>query len=74
MKPLSVYYDQELRTHPGRVVTQHQTVPFFGQAFVRATTMSTAINVFKKTGILFFNSGVFDNHDFAAAGTTSGGI
>jgi hypothetical protein len=55
MKPLSIYYSNEvkkwLRSHPARVVTQFQTAALFGQAFINAATMSTAINAFRATGI-----------------------
>ncbi|KAJ4425615.1 hypothetical protein ANN_27811 [Periplaneta americana] len=48
MKPLSVFYDQEvavwLRSNPGRVVTQFQVAKLYDSAFVRAATMITAIN------------------------------
>lgn len=53
MKSLSTYYDQTislwLRSNPGRVVTTSQAEEIFGKA-----TMSSAINGFKKCGIMAF--------------------
>lgn len=74
MKPLSTYYDQEvsnwLRSHPGRVVTIYQIAEIFGNAFVRAATMTTAINGFSATGIWPCNPHIFSESDFLAASTT----
>ena len=51
MKPLSVYCSDALkywlRSHPDRLVTQYK----IGGLFVRAATMETAINDFRKTEI-----------------------
>ncbi|KAJ4440821.1 hypothetical protein ANN_10667 [Periplaneta americana] len=74
MKPLSVFYDQEvaiwLRSNPGRIVTQCQVSKLHGSAFVRAATMITAINGFRKTGIWPVNPYVFGEHDYAPSETT----
>lgn len=74
MKPLSTFYDHEvsgwLRTNPGRVVSMYQIAKLYGNAFVKAATMSTAINGFKKTGIWPVNQGVFEDHDYAPSETT----
>lgn len=68
MKPLSLYYDDEvrkwLRTNPGRVVTFHQLSALFSAAYVRAATMQTAINGFRKTGVWPVDSSVFSDADF----------
>jgi hypothetical protein len=54
MKPLSTYYGSAVTTwlciHPERVVTKYQ-IELFGTAFIRAATMTAAINNFRKTGI-----------------------
>ncbi|KAJ4440802.1 hypothetical protein ANN_10648 [Periplaneta americana] len=74
MKPLSVFYDQEvaiwLRSNPGRVVTQFQVSKLYGSAFVRAATMITAINGFRKSGIWPVNPYVFGEHDYAPSENT----
>ncbi|KAI4454088.1 dde superfamily endonuclease [Holotrichia oblita] len=48
MKPLSAYYDDEvrkwLRTYPGRVVTFQQITSLFSAAYLRAATITTTIN------------------------------
>lgn len=74
MRPLSVFYDAEvsgwLRTNPGRVVSVFQIAKLFGNAFIKAATMSTAINGFRKTGIWPCNPNIFTDADFLAAETT----
>jgi len=75
MKPLSVYYDKEitnwLRSHPGEVVNLKHVAEIFGLAFVKAATMTTAMNSFKSTGIFPFNPDVFKDSDFVASDTTN---
>ncbi|CAI6356809.1 unnamed protein product [Macrosiphum euphorbiae] len=75
MKPLSTYYDKEttnwLRNHGGDVVTLKQLAEIFGLAFIKAATMTTAINGFQKTGICPFNPDIFNDLDFMAAETTN---
>lgn len=75
MRPVSVFYDQEvaiwLRTNPGRVVTQFQIAKLYGNAFIKAATMATAVNGFRKTGIWPLNPTVFGEHDFAPSETTN---
>lgn len=75
MKPLSTFYEGEvsswLRANPGRVVTQFQIAKLFGNAFVKAATMATAINSFRKTGIWPTDRNVFTDVDFVAAETTN---
>lgn len=74
MKPLSIYYDDEvrkwLRTNPGRIVTFYQLSALFSAAFIRAATMSTAINGFKKTGVWPVDPNVFSDADFLPSATT----
>lgn len=75
MKPLSTYYDKEatnwLRNNGGNVITVKQVAEIFGLAYIKATSMSTAINAFKKTGIWPLNPDVFTDVDFMAAETTN---
>ena len=75
MKPLSIYYDQELekwlRNHPVRVVTTFQVAKLFGIAYTEAATAQTAINGFKKTGLFPTNRDIFEPHDFASCQPTN---
>lgn len=75
MKPLSTYYDHAasnwLRSHPGRVITMFQISEIFGQAYMQAATMSTAVNGFRKCGIWPYNQDNFSDVDFIAAETTN---
>ena len=63
MKPLSTYYDHNirkwLRTNPGCVVTQFQMAALFGSAYLEAATMTNVINGFQKAGIWPVNRNVF---------------
>lgn len=74
MRPLSTYYSAEvkkwLREHPGRVVTPYQVAKLFGNAYLQAATMLTAINGFKKCGIWPVDRNVFTEADFLTADTT----
>ena len=74
MKPLSCYYDEAariwLRSHPGRVITIHQIALLFGGAYLKAATTITAVNGFRKTGIVPFNPAVFNDADFAGSHPT----
>jgi hypothetical protein len=74
MKLLSTYYADSmkswLRSHPGRVVTQYQITGLFGKAFLKAASMETAVNGFRKTGIWPVQRDVFTEVDFLAAETT----
>lgn len=75
MRPLSTYYDHAasnwLRSHPGRVITMFQISEIFGQAYMQAATMSTAVNSFRKCGIWPYNQDNFSDADFIAAETTN---
>jgi transposase-like protein len=74
MKPLSVYYDDEirkwLRSNPGRVVTLHQISSLFSAAYLRAATMTTALNGFKKNGVWPVDMSIFSDADFLPSDTT----
>ncbi|KAK9872061.1 hypothetical protein WA026_015308 [Henosepilachna vigintioctopunctata] len=59
-----------LRSNLRKVVTQFQVVETFGQAFIRAATMPTAINSFKTCGISLYNAHIFSEDDFIAAEAT----
>ncbi|XP_072388730.1 uncharacterized protein [Diabrotica undecimpunctata] len=75
MKPLSKYYEDEirkwLRCNPGKVVTLFQIASLFGTAFIQAAAMSTAINGFRKTGIWPCDMNVFKDEDFLPSATTN---
>lgn len=74
MKPLSTYYDQELtnwlRSNPGKIVTMFKIAEILSKAFLRAATMLTAINGFKKTGIYPYDPNIFPDSVFEASVTT----
>nr|CAH7753502.1 unnamed protein product [Callosobruchus chinensis] len=74
MNALSTYYSKEINVwlwgHPGRVVSQFVIAELFGNAFIKAATMSTAINGFRKIGVWLFNPDVFSDDDFAPSETT----
>lgn len=74
MKPLSNYYESEvrkwMRCNPGKVVTLHQISTLFGAAFLNAASMKTAVNGFKKTGIWPPDPTVFSEVDYLPASTT----
>ena len=71
MKPLDVsffrslknWYNIEiekfLRTHPGQAITVHHVSKPVNASFVAASTMSTAVNGFRKAGIWPCNRHVF---------------
>jgi len=69
MKPLNTYTDQVITTwliknHSYRVVTQFQLAAIFDEAYIKATTMRTAMNGFKQTGIYPTDRHVFVDIDF----------
>lgn len=74
MKPLSNYYEDEvrkfLRSNPGKVATLHHLSQLFGAAYTRAATMSNAVNGFRKTGIYPTDMHVFSDDDFLPSATT----
>lgn len=76
MKPLSIYYCNEvkkwLREHASehRIVTHYQIASLLGKAYLKATTMTTVINGFKATGIWPLDPNNFNESDFLASATT----
>lgn len=74
MAPLSTYYSQEVakwqQHHPGRPVTIYQVAELFGSAFLKAASMQTAINGFRKTGIYPLDRNIFPDHAFQPSQTT----
>ncbi|XP_025421076.1 uncharacterized protein LOC112691135 [Sipha flava] len=74
MGPLNTYYVQAiekfLRNNPGRVVTQFQVSKIFGETYIKAVTPATAINGFKKCGIVPLDPNIFEDTDFIATQTT----
>jgi len=76
MKPLSIYYCDEvkkwLREHASehRVVTHYQIASLLGKAYLKAATMTTAINGFRATGIWPLDPNNFNESDFLASTTT----
>lgn len=74
MAPLSNYYSQEARkwmqSHPGRVITINQIGELYGAAFMKAASVETAVNAFRKTGIFPLDSNVFPEWMFQPAETT----
>lgn len=74
MAPLSHYYSEEarkwLQCHPGRPITINQVGKLFGAAFMKAASMETAVNAFKKTGIFPLDPNVFPDWMFQPAETT----
>ncbi|XP_022905457.1 uncharacterized protein [Onthophagus taurus] len=78
IKPLSVYYSNELRkwlrSNPGKVVTLFQISTLFGSAFIQSATMKTAINGFQATGIWPTDPSIFTDVDFLPANTTDIGL
>ncbi|XP_072384637.1 uncharacterized protein [Diabrotica undecimpunctata] len=74
MAPLARYYDMALEkfvnNNPGRVVTAFQISKIFGEAFLQAATPLTAINAFKKCGIVPYDPNIFTDLDFAPSATT----
>ena len=71
MKPLNTYIDEVitkwLRIHPGRVVTQFQVAAIFGEVYIKAATVRTAMNGFRRTGIYPTDHHIFEDSDFDAS-------
>lgn len=74
MGPFNTFYVQAiekyLRNNPGRVVSQFQVSSLLGEAFLRAAVPYTAINGFRKCGIVPLDPSVFSDVDFVAAEVT----
>lgn len=59
-----------LKNNPGKVVTLNEISSLLGKAFMQTSCVNTAINGFRKTGIVPFNRYIFDDHDFAPSYVT----
>lgn len=76
MKPLSLYYSDEVKkwlrehTKDHRVVTQLQISSLFGKAYLKVSTMTTAINGFRATGIWPVDANIFKEDDFLPSAAT----
>lgn len=70
MFPLKTRYakaiEHWLASNPNRIVKKLQVSSLFCEAYLRAATLETAVNGFRKTGIHPFNSDNFQEHDFIA--------
>jgi hypothetical protein len=68
MQPLKTYYAQEIeiwmKSHPNTVVTHYQTARLVGKAYLKSATTAIAADEIRKTGLLPYNSHIFDEHDF----------
>ncbi|XP_008180862.1 uncharacterized protein LOC100571291 [Acyrthosiphon pisum] len=67
MKPLSIYYEDELRKwlrcNLGKVVNGNIS-SLFGAAFIHAANIKTAMKGFVATGLWLLNNNVFSDEDF----------
>jgi hypothetical protein len=74
MFPLSTYYNAALEkrtnTDPGCVVTMFRIRSIFGEASLKGANPVTAINGFRKYGIVQFDRDIFSETDFPAAEVT----
>lgn len=74
MAPLSTYYSQQatkwLTSHPARVITIKQVAKIYGEAFMKAASIETAVNGFRKTGIYPPDPNIFPEWMFQPAETT----
>lgn len=75
MSPMSTYYTSEvqrwMQQHPGRPVTINQIGKLFGNAFMKAASVQTAVNGFRKTGVHPLNPDIFPEWMFEPAETTN---
>ncbi|KAJ8974978.1 hypothetical protein NQ317_013486 [Molorchus minor] len=75
MAPLSTYYSSEvqrwMQQHPGRPVTIAQIGKLFGTAYMKAASVQTAVNGFRKTGIHPLNPEIFPDWMYEPAETTN---
>lgn len=74
MGPFKTHFSQAiedwLKNKPGEVVTLNEISTLLGKAYLRAASVSVAVNGFRKTGIAPFNRFVFSDADFAPAEVT----
>ncbi|KAF2895381.1 hypothetical protein ILUMI_10793 [Ignelater luminosus] len=59
-----------VQSNPGRIVTLQQSTKLFSEAYLKAVTMLTTINGFKKIGVWPFDINVFADADFLPSSTT----
>lgn len=59
-----------LITNPTRLVSVYQIAKLFENAFLKATTILTAINALRKTRIWPINPNIFNDVDFVPLKTT----
>lgn len=68
MAPFKKFYSNEIENwldaHPFRALTVYQVGALFGRAYMRAATIETAVNGFKKCGIFPFDRLKFGETDF----------
>lgn len=74
MSPLKTNFSQEVEKHlkkdPGKTVTLNDISSLLGSAFLKSAVPATAINGFRKVGIVPFNRYVFNDSDFAPSMVT----
>ena len=73
-KPLSTFYSQYvdswMRANPGLSVGEQKVTQFFREAYLRAASISTAVNGFKKSGIWPINPNAISEEEFAPSDVT----
>ncbi|KAK9730895.1 hypothetical protein QE152_g14135 [Popillia japonica] len=63
-----------MQQHPGRPITISQIGKLFGNAFMKAASVQTAVSGFRKTGIHPLNPEIFPDWMFEPAETTNRSI
>jgi len=73
-KSLKSHYDDEcrkwLREHPGQKINEERVPGLFSIAYGKSATVETAVNGFRKTGIVPLDRGIFSDRDFHGADMT----
>ncbi|XP_062554431.1 uncharacterized protein LOC134219646 [Armigeres subalbatus] len=67
---VSLSIEKYLKQNPGKVVTLNEISSLVGNAFSQTAVPATAINGFRKTGIVPFNKYIFNETDFAPSMVT----